>query len=108
MAKFLRILPESLLTPSNGSALINPDIVLHASAVSNGIIHIQINNMDAGSDLLSITFSGSDSTRNAHRIFLNALCAASSNQNSGTYYDLPTLISGATGAALTVNSITYS
>jgi len=108
MAKFLRILPASQLTTTFGSVLINPDVVLYASAVTNGTINIQINNMDAGSDLLSITFSGNDSTRNAHRIFLNALCVASSNQNSGTYYDLPPLINGATGATLTINSITYS
>jgi len=107
MAKFLRILPASQATTTNGSALINPNTILHVSALADNTLTIQINNLDTSADAIVITFSASDSSRRVHRTFIDTICGAASDSKAGTYYDLPALISGA-GTALTINSIVYS
>jgi hypothetical protein len=101
MAKFLRILPASQTTTTNGSALINPNTILYVSASADNTLTIQVNNLDTNADVIVITFSASDSSRRVHRTFIDAICGAASD------YDLPALISGA-GTALTINSIVYS
>lgn len=106
MAKFLRVLPSSQTTTTNGSFLLDPNMVLHASATADNVITLQVNNLDTSADVLSITLSASDPARRAHRVFLDALCAAASYQKAGVYYDLPDLISG-TGTTLTITTIAY-
>lgn len=107
MAKYLRILPSSRTTVTDGPILLDPNLVLYVQAQGDNTLNLFIRNLDSAQDNAVITFSTSDSTRFVQRQFINELCNAASDAKSGTYYDLPPLITAA-GASVTITSITFS
>jgi hypothetical protein len=106
MAKFLRILPAQQTTSTNGPILLDPESILVMETGTDTTVTLRVNNIDASSDIATVTFNAADSTYAAHRNFCDAICAASSDQKS-TIYDLPPIIGG-NGVARTITSIVYA
>jgi len=109
MAKYLRILPSSQTTTTNGAILLDPNSILFVSSpgAADNTLVLNVNNLDTAADLLTITFSASDTGRAIQRQFMEAICSASSDNKSGVYFDLPVLIDS-TGVARTITSFVYA
>ena len=107
MAKYLRILPSSQTTTTNGAILLDPNIVLYATATANDSLTITVNNLDTNADTLTITFSANDAGRRIQRQFMEAVCLAACDIKGGTFVDLQPLIDS-TGTVRTITSFTYA
>lgn len=107
MAKYLRILPSSQTTTTNGAILLDPNIVLYATATANDTLTINVNNLDTNADTLTITFSANDAGRRIQRQFMEAVCLAACDIKGGTFIDLQPLIDS-TGTVRTITSFTYA
>lgn len=107
MAKYLRILPSSQTTTTNGAILLDPNIVLYATATADNTLTINVDNLDTTADTLTITFSASDAGRRIQRQFMEAVCFAASDTKGTIIVDLDPLIDS-TGTVRTITSFIYA